>query len=168
MTLDEIRDLYAYGIWANARTFDAVIAAPPGVADAPVVSSFPSIRATLAHLVGAEWIWLRRWLGESPREAPVWTTRDDVESLRRHLGAVEAERADWLAGLTAADLTRVVAYRNLAGDSFADPLAGLLRHVVNHSSYHRGQVTTLLRQAGLSAPNTDLITYIRLRPAAGA
>lgn len=168
MTLDEIRDLYAYGSWANARTFDAVTAAPPGVADAHMGGSFPSIRATLAHLVGAEWIWLRRWLGESPREVPVWTSSGDVEALRRQLASVEEERAGWLARLTAADLTRVIAYRNLAGDAFADPLAGLLRHVVNHSTYHRGQVTTLLRQAGQPAPNTDLITYIRLRPAPDA
>jgi uncharacterized damage-inducible protein DinB len=138
MTLDELRDLYAYDAWANGRTFAAVLALPAGVADAAVVSSFPSIRATLAHLVGAEWVWLRRWLGESPPEIPGWTSGDDTAGLLRQLKAIEAERQVWLDQLTARDLTRVLGYRNLAGQSFADPLADLLRHVVNHSSYHRG------------------------------
>ncbi len=163
MTLDEIRDLYAYGAWANARTFDAVQAAPAAVADAEVVSSFPSIRATLAHLIGSEWVWRRRGLGESPTAVPAWVSQDDVAALRRQLKAVERERADWLARLTASDLVRVVAYRNLAGTPFAEPLSEQLRHVVNHSSYHRGQVTTLLRQAGQTPRDTDLITFIRER-----
>lgn len=160
MTLDETRDLFRYSVWANARTFTAVLELPAGVADAAVVSSFPSIRATLAHLVGAEWIWLQRWLGESPSTRPPWTT-GDVATLRRELDAIEAERERWVGGLTATDLTRVLAYRNVAGEPFADPLAGLIRHVVNHSSYHRGQVTTLLRQAGHPAPDTDLVIYLR-------
>lgn len=163
MTLDELRDLYAYDAWANARMFDAVLALPAGVAEATVVSSFPSITATLAHLVGAEWVWLRRWLGENPTAVPAWTTGDDVAGLRRQLNAVEAERQAWFERLTAADFTRVLAYRNLAGAPFADPLADLLRHVVNHSSYHRGQVTTLLRQAGHPAPDTDLVIWVRLK-----
>lgn len=163
MTLDEIRDLYAYSAWANARTFDAVTALPRGVADAPVVSSFPSIRATLAHLVAAEWVWLRRWLGESPSETPLWAREADVPALRLELGAVESERARYLTRLTAIDLTRVLSYRNLAGEPHADALSGLLRHVVNHSTYHRGQVTTLVRQAGHTPPDTDLVIYLRLR-----
>ena len=166
MTLDEIRDLYAYSVWANARTFDAVAALPAGVAEAPVVSSFPSIRATLAHLVASEWVWLRRWLGENPSEAPAWARDTDVAGLRLALTAVESERLAYLSRLTATDLTRILSYRSLAGEPHADPLAGLLRHVVNHSSYHRGQVTTLLRQAGHPATDTDLVTFLCLPKAA--
>jgi len=163
VTLDELRDLFAYDAWANARTFEAALALPAGVADAEVVSSFPSIRATLAHLVGAEWIWLQRWQGESPSAVPAWTSGDDLSGLQRQLKTVEAERQAWLELLTARDLTRVLAYRNLAGELHATPLADLFRHVVNHSSYHRGQVTTLLRQAGHAAPGTDFVAYVRLK-----
>jgi uncharacterized damage-inducible protein DinB len=163
MTLDELRDLYAYDAWANARTFEAVLALPAGVADAAVVSSFPSMRATLAHLVGAEWVWLQRWLGESPSAVPAWTSGEDVAGLKRQLKAIEAERQAWFERLTARDFTRVLAYRNIAGEPFADPLADLFRHVVNHSSYHRGQVTTLLRQAGHPAPDTDFVIWVRRR-----
>jgi uncharacterized damage-inducible protein DinB len=77
------------------------------------------------------------------------------------LTELEAERGSFLDGLSDADLDRVVSFRNLAGEPYADPLDGLIRHVVNHSTYHRGQVSTLLRQLGLTPPNTDLITYLR-------
>ena len=168
MTLDEIRDLYAYSAWANARTFAAVAALPAGVAEAPVVSSFPSIRATLGHLVAAEWVWLRRWVGENPSAMPAWARESNVAGLRLELTAVELERLAYLSRLTATDLTRILSYRSLAGEPYADPLAGLLRHVVNHSSYHRGQVTTLLRQAGHPAPDTDLVIFLRLRNIQGS
>ena len=167
MTLDEIRDLYAYSVWANARTFDAVAALPAGVAEAPVVSSFPSIRATLAHLVASEWVWLQRWQGHSPSAAPDWASKADLAQLRRELSAVEADRGAYLSRLTAIDLTRILSYRSLARKPHADPLAGILRHVVNHSTYHRGQVTTLLRQAGHPAPDTDLVIFLRLRNVRG-
>ncbi|MEQ1898346.1 MAG: DinB family protein [Vicinamibacterales bacterium] len=166
MTLDEARDLYAYDVWANARTFNAVAALPAEVADAPVGGSFLSIRATIAHLVASEWVWLRRWLGDSPSQPPEWTTAADVAGLRLALTAIEAERLAYLSHLTATDLTRILSYRTLAGEPHADPLAGLLRHVVNHSAYHRGQVTTLLRQTGHPAVDTDLVTYLRLPKAA--
>lgn len=166
MTLDEVRDLYAYCVWANARTFDAVTALPAGVADAPVGGSFPSIRATLTHLVASEWVWLRRWLGENPPQRPEWTGTADVAGLRLELTAIESERLAYLSHLTATDLTRILSYRTLAEEPQADPLTGLLRHVVNHSSYHRGQVTTLLRQTGHPAVDTDLVTYLRLPKAA--
>ncbi len=167
MTLDEIRDLYAYTVWANARTCDAVTALPAGVAEAPVVSSFPSILATLAHLVASEWVWLQRWQGQSPSARPDWVSEADIAQLRRELSAIETERGAYLSRLTAIDLKRILSYRNLDGEPHADPLAGLLRHVVNHSTYHRGQVTTLMRQAGHPAPGTDLVLYLRLRRAPG-
>lgn len=163
MTLGELRDLYAYDGWANGRVFDAVMGLPDGAADASVVGSFPSIRATLAHIVGAEWVWLRRWVGENPTSIPAWSSGDDLAALRRRLHAIESERQAWFDQLTASDFTRVLAYRNLAGESHATPLADLFRHVVNHSSYHRGQVTLLLRQAGHAAPSTDLVAYVRLK-----
>jgi len=77
------------------------------------------------------------------------------------LAAVEAERASFLAGLSEAEFERAVSYRTLAGQPYSDALGGLIRHVVNHSTYHRGQVATQLRQLGHTPPNTDLITYLR-------
>jgi uncharacterized damage-inducible protein DinB len=161
MTRDEARQLFAYDSWANRLVFTAAGALPVEQLQAPAASSFPSIDATLAHIVGAEWIWLRRWRGESPAAAPAWVAKPSLPDLKRELAAVEAERASFLAGLSEAEFERAVSYRTLAGQPYSDALGGLIRHVVNHSTYHRGQVATQLRQLGHTPPNTDLITYLR-------
>lgn len=161
MTTDEAGELFGYCSWANALVFDAAETLPPEQLTTAVASSFPSVLATLGHIVSAEWVWLRRWRGESPGAIPGWATEASLPELRGHLAAVEAERGEYLAGLTDADLARVVEYRTIAGQSHAHPLAGLMRHLVNHSTYHRGQVATQLRGFGRVPPTTDLIAYLR-------
>ena len=161
MTTEEARELFGFGSWATARMFSAAEALPPEELDAPAVSSFPSLRATLAHIVGAEWIWLRRWLGESPASAPVWAGEPTLSELKSQLAAVEAERGAFLSQLTDADLRGVVAYRGADGAGFSHPLGQLMRHVVNHSTYHRGQLAAQLRQLGHTPPSTDFTRYLR-------
>lgn len=160
MTIGEGRELIAYDKWANALVFGAVGGLSGGQLRRSVASSFPSVGATLGHIVGAEWLWLRRWRGESPGSIPAWAAEPEVADLRSRLTAVEAERDAFLADLCDADLERVVSYRTIAGQAHADPLGNLVRHVVNHSTYHRGQVATQLRQFGLTPPSTDLIAYL--------
>ena len=74
----------------------------------------------------------------------------------------------FLEKLSDADLDRVVDYRNLKGEAYSNVLWQLLRHMVNHSSYHRGQVTTMLRQLGHTPVATDLVLYYRLQQSANA
>ncbi|HEX9188644.1 MAG TPA: DinB family protein [Vicinamibacteria bacterium] len=167
MRIDEARDLFSYGAWANGRVLAAAEALAPEQRLATAASSFPSVRGTLGHIVGAEWLWLRRWQGESPAAVPAWAAESSLADLRGHLAALEADRDGYLAGLTDADLARLVEYRSLAGTAYADRLGDLFRHLVNHSTYHRGQVATQLRQLGQTPPGTDLITYLRERRQAG-
>lgn len=161
MTTGEARQLFAYDAWANGLVFEAAAGLSAEQLVHPVTSSFPSVVATLAHVVGAEWVWLRRWLGENPAGFPDWVASPALADLRARLSAIEGEREAFVAGLSDADLGRVVTYRNLAGRAFSDPRDGLIRHVVNHSTYHRGQVATQLRQLGVTPPSTDLIVFLR-------
>jgi uncharacterized damage-inducible protein DinB len=161
MTTAELRELLAYGRWANALVFDAAGTLSQEQLDHSVASSFPSVGATLAHIVGAEWIWLCRWQGESPTGFPDWFAKPVLVEMKARLSAVEKERDEFVAVLSEADLGRIVSYRTLSGQAFSDPLADLVRHVVNHSTYHRGQVVTQLRQLGLKPPSTDLIVFLR-------
>jgi uncharacterized damage-inducible protein DinB len=161
MTTDEAREQFAYGSWATGLVFAAAEALPAEQLAATVASSFPSVGSTLAHLVGAEWLWLRRWLGESPTGEPAWIAKPDLSEMKAQLALVESERSAFLATLSDADLGRVVSYRTRTGSLFADPLGSLIRHVVNHSTYHRGQIATQLRQLGQKPPNTDLLTFLR-------
>jgi uncharacterized damage-inducible protein DinB len=161
MRVAEVLSLYAYNEWANARIFSAAAELDPEVFTTPRGSSFSSIRDTIAHIATSEWVWLRRWRGESPSGPPDWGSLQEAAALTRKLREVEADRAAFLRGLADDDLARPLAYRNLKGDDFSEPLVNQLVHVVNHSTYHRGQVATLSRQAGFPAPATDLIVFHR-------
>lgn len=161
MPISEARQLFDYNSWATARMFTAAEALTPEQLEASLVSSFPSLKATLAHIVVTEWVWLRRWLGESPTGAPAWAAEASLRELKAQLAAIEAERASFLAERTDTDLEDVISYRGVDGQAFAHPLADLIRHVVNHSTYHRGQLATLLRQLGHTPPSTDFTRYLR-------
>lgn len=159
--VSDIAYLFAYNDWANARTVAALAGLTPGQRTEHITSSFPSVLATFAHVVGAEWIWLERWQGRPTAGFPDWVATPDFDDLCRRLAAVEAERTAFIAGLTDARLTSDVAFRLLNGTEDARPLHIQMRHVANHSTYHRGQLATFLRQLGVQPPSTDLIRYAR-------
>lgn len=159
MRVADIRSLYAFNEWANARIFSAAAQLDQGAFAEPRGSSFSSIRDTVAHIVTSEWVWLRRWRGESPTAVPDWGYLPDAAALARKLAEIEADRAAFLTGLSEEGLTKPMSYRNFKGEEWRHLLVDQLTHVVNHSTYHRGQVATLFRQAGSAAPVTDLIVF---------
>jgi uncharacterized damage-inducible protein DinB len=162
MTLsEEIQDLVRYDEWANARLVEASRGLPQEGWSTPVASSFGSLRETFAHIVGAEWIWLQRWKGEGPASGPDWLKSEDREELVARLREVEEERRSWLVALPAEELESRRSYRTLSGTEYHHVLADQIRHVVNHSTYHRGQAATQIRQLGHVPPSTDLILYRR-------
>ena len=158
--MDDIRGLYAYNRWANRRMLDAAAALEPAAFTKDMGSSFPSVRDTLVHILAAEWVWLSRWQGNSPTGLPSWDL-STCEALREKWSEVERDQEAFVSGLADEDLTRVIAYGDTRGTAWENRLGQMLRHVVNHSSYHRGQVVTMLRQLGAVPPSTDLIRYYR-------
>lgn len=167
MDTKDIRQLFDYSEWANARVLDAAARLTGEEFTRDLKSSFPSVRDTLAHLLFAEWVWLRRWQGERPR-SPFANAAEfsDAEAVRVRLAEVERERAEFVAALTDEALVQVINYSKTSGEESSYPLGRMMQHVVNHSTYHRGQATTLLRQLGAKAPTTDLIYYLDELPRA--
>lgn len=161
MNVEEIRRLFSYTEWANVRILACVRVLDGEQFTRHIESSFPTIRDTLAHIAMAEWVWLRRWSGESPAGPPQWAHEASLETIETNLLAIGRERNVLLTTLAEEDLQRELSYRTMSGDSFATPLGDLMVHVTNHSSYHRGQLTTMLRQVGASPPATDLIVFLR-------
>jgi uncharacterized damage-inducible protein DinB len=132
-------------------------------------SSFGSLRDTLAHVYGAEWIWLERFQGQSPSALPDVTQFQDVTSLKEKWLEHEARLLGFVGSLEQEDLDRVIEYKTLKFGAYRNPLWQSMQHVVNHGTYHRGQVTTLLRQLGAQPVLTDLMHFYRERAtAAGA
>jgi uncharacterized damage-inducible protein DinB len=159
MDREPVVRLFAFDRWANARFFDTAATLTGAQLGAPLVSSYPTILATFAHLVGSEWIWFERWKGSSPTAQAAWVAQPDLGELRGHLEDIERDRDRWLAGLSEDDLARSVRYRRLNGEEHENALIDQLVHVANHSTYHRGQLTTLFRQVGATPPNTDFVVF---------
>ncbi len=141
--------------------FDAIAALTPEQQTKDLGSSFPSVALTAAHMVAAEWIWLQRWLGISNSTFPDWANSTNVVDLRRCLSDVEQERTAFIGGLTEADVQAMRPYALMSGTADQQPLDVMVTHVVNHATYHRGQVATMFRQLGLKPIGTDFIAWAR-------
>jgi len=169
MTPEEISLLYDFNAWANHRTIDAVAALTLEQFMKPTGSSFSSVRDTLAHICGAEWVWLERFQGRSPSAMPDNSQFADLGSLREHWAPIGSQLLKFVRGLTQEDLNGVLEYKTMKFGLYKSPLWQSLQHVANHGTYHRGQVTTMLRQHGAQPVPTDLMHFYRERSvAAGA
>jgi uncharacterized damage-inducible protein DinB len=159
MQPETIRELYVYNHWANQRVLASITPLSAGQFTRSMGNSFGSVRDKVAHILGAEWIWLERWLGRSPRALLPAAEFPTVASIRERWATVEQDRNRFIQTLTPAKLQETVAYINTRSEPFSYLLWQQMAHVVNHSTYHRGQVTTLLRQLGAEPQNTDFLTY---------
>ena len=166
MTPEEMRTLYEFNAWANRRELEAAAALTNEQFTKQLGSSFSSLRDTLAHIMGAEWIWLERFQGRSPGALPEATRFEDVASLRKAWLEQEEQLLKFVRGLSQEDLNRVLEYKTLKFGTYSNPLWQSMQHVVNHGTYHRGQVTTMLRQLGAQPILTDLMHYYRERAVA--
>ena len=156
MNIDDIKFLFEYDRWANARVFEAV--------DTLTEEQFASLRETLAHIVGVEWIWFQRCNGVNPSATPQWMDKPTRDVLRAELRTIERDWQEYVAALHDDDLARVIEYVRLAGEPGSRKLVHLLQHVVNHSTYHRGQVATRTRQAGGTPIETDFLDFTGIEP----
>jgi len=163
MTADQVRELFAFNAWANRRIFDGVAALPAEQYLRDLKSSHGGIHGTLCHIVWAEHLWLNRWLGKPNPATPQGKDLVGLAEVRRRWEEVEAERGRFLAGLTDAQLAASITIQPTTGGAFVHTYLQTLQHAVDHSSYHRGQIITLLRQLGVKPPSTGLIGFYRER-----
>jgi uncharacterized damage-inducible protein DinB len=152
---------FHYNYWARDCQLRACAALTQEQFLRKVGSSFDSVQETLVHMLGVEWLWLGRWRGRppepmlSPTELPSW---DAVSAKWR---AVEREMRGYLARLSEVALAQPVSYTSQKGDTFTYELWRQMFHLINHQSYHRGQVATLLRQLGVQPPEVDFLPGYR-------
>ena len=165
MNLRDIEKLIEYHYWARDRMLDAVAQLAPEQYTREVGGSFGSVRDTVVHTFSAEYVWLIRWKREAPSGMLNPMEFPDVAAIRRAWIDHEAKLRAYFAPLDEEGIQKVIPYRTFAGTESASPLWQMLQHVVNHASYHRGQVTTLLRQLGAAPPKgMDMIAFYRENP----
>ena len=153
-----------YNKWANELIIDAMLGLGDGDVDKEVNSSFPTLRRTVLHTWGAESIWLQRL---QLAEHPVWHGEDvallfddvcnrwqsDSEAIIRFVAQQYDDRA----------LAHIVEFYDRQKTTHKMPVYQVLHHVFNHATYHRGQMVTMLRQAGATKiPGTDFVGFVRL------
>jgi uncharacterized damage-inducible protein DinB len=166
VTPELLRLLFQYNQWADRRMVDACSALSNEQFTRDLGSSFRSVRDTLVHLYGAEWVWNERIEGRSPTSLVAGTGFPDLASVRTKLEEMDNFYLEYVTRLTPEDLERVIRYKSFAGEEFSNPLWQSLHQLTNHASYHRGQIITLLRQLGAKPVTTDLIAFYRERAAA--
>jgi uncharacterized damage-inducible protein DinB len=163
MNVEDFRLLYVYNSWANHRTLDACAALREEQFTRDLGSSFRSVRDTLAHICGVEWLWLERWHGRSHNALAPASEFPNLAALHRRWGEVEQNLVDYVASLTPEDIQRTIKHKTTQGVEQEAPLWQMLQHLVNHGTYHRGQVATMLRQLGAKPISTDMILFYRER-----
>jgi uncharacterized damage-inducible protein DinB len=157
--------LFQYNQWADRRMLDACSALTNEQFTRDLGSSFRSVRDTMVHLYGAEWVWNERIHGRSPSSLVAGTGFPDLASVRAKLEEIDSYYLDYVTRITPQELERVIHYKSFAGDEFSNPIWQTLHQLTNHASYHRGQIVTLLRQLGAKPVTTDLIAFYRERAA---
>lgn len=161
MTLQDIKMLHAYNAWASSRVFDAAATLSAQDYTHALGTGHGSIHGTLVHMVGAEKRWLSRWVD---RPEPSIVTPLDIptlEALHSLWESVGYETARFLGTLTDRKLQEKVTATTPEGSPFTITLQQSIQHVVDHSSYHRGQVAALMRQVGHTPPQTGMSLFYR-------
>jgi uncharacterized damage-inducible protein DinB len=162
-----VRTLYRYNAWANGRILDTSAHLSPEALLAPRGASFDSVRDTLVHTMGAQWLYLERWHGRSPRAMPDAKDFPDLASIRARWDAIERETHAFVADLDDARLATVIEYVNFQGERWAYPLWQQMLHQVNHATQHRSEAAMLLTGFGHSPGWLDFLYYIDQTPAGG-
>ncbi len=158
--MNDLVELLEFHHWATNLTVGAVRDLTPEQFTQDLGSSFPSVRDTLVHVFTADRAWVGRLEGGAPPRANV----QDFADLSALLGVWEPVLTRWpVVVKSLGDPGRLIEYKSFAGDPFSNTLDQIVRHAVNHGTYHRGQVATMLRQVGTQAVSSDLISFYRER-----
>ena len=150
-------ELYRYHQWANGRLRETLGTLTLEQFTRDVGGSFRSMQELLVHMVAVDWIWERRCRGESPRAFLPLSEFPDFASVESRWLDVERAQTRLIEDVTDEALRVPLAYVNVKGERWVYPLWQILLHVVNHGTYHRGQIAMLLRQLGVVPRSTDLL-----------
>jgi uncharacterized damage-inducible protein DinB len=146
-----------YNYWARDRQLQTCASLSSEQFLRPLGGSFPSVRETFAHMLAVEWLWLERWRGNAPKTLIPIDELPTLAAVAERWGAVERELREYLVRLDEETLTRPLTCISTRGEEWTYPLWRMITHLLNHQSYHRGQVTTLLRMLGVQPPRVDFL-----------
>ncbi len=152
----------AYNYWANKRLIEKLRLLPEELLYKELKSSFRSITATVLHINDAETVWLKRLEGISLNK---WPSADfkgtSMEALQR-LETSSLLIKEFVSELDDRQLHEDCSFTSLDGKPYSMKIYDIIQHAMNHSTFHRGQIITMLRNLDITElPSTDYIAYLR-------
>lgn len=170
--LDHFRLMAPYNAWMNTKVYDAAEQLAPEELARDRGAFFGSILGTLNHLAATDLIWLGRITAHPPLAGRIdlaglpqpgglrFTVSEELSKLRPIRERIDGVINSFIKGLNEEVIAEPFAYRRTDGTEQRKPLSSVLSHIFNHQTHHRGQVTTLLTQAGADVGVTDLLALI--------
>ena len=154
--------LASYNYWANTRIIKSILDAGEEKADVEISSSFSSVRKTLFHIYDAENVWLLRMKGLPYTWPPSQSFKGDLIEFCDMLLNNSMDFKEYAEGLNEKDFAKEISYSNSKGVAFSTSIQDIIAHCMNHSTYHRGQLVTMLRITGHTMfEPLDYIGYVR-------
>lgn len=156
---DDFHSLFAYNGWANRRLLQACHKLDDDQYAAEPVPGWTSVRATVVHILASTDGWLRALSGENVETMPIEADLPTVQDAEAKFEELDHALATLLKSLAAESLETPITLHG-RGRSVTLPPWAVLRHVVNHATYHRGQVAAKLRRLGVDPPATDFFHWV--------
>lgn len=152
-----IARLIEYNTWANALLAGQIATLGKDLFKKETGGSFPSMRATMAHMIDSDWLWLNRWKGIPLADVPVWPS-EDASMLNETWQAIREEMVN--VARTFVDRPDTpIKFTTRAGKDFVLPFYEIVFQVSHHGSYHRGQLTNMIRIVGGEPVSTDYFLF---------
>jgi len=155
-----VQRLYAFHHWATDLALDALVPASVVQLDSEWGGSFGTGRALLRHVIGVERVWCDRWSGHSAKSLPEYPRTHTGREFKSEWQMIKKDQKQFIDALTPAKVAGDLTYVNVKGETRTYPFSDILIHCANHGTYHRGQITQLLRDLGLPAPSTDFLEFV--------
>ncbi len=160
--IDLLKKYATYNLWANERIINILNSLPEDLLCKELKSSFRSISRTVLHMYDAETIWLKRLEGQSLNNWPSENFNGtSFEALPLLENASKSIR-DYVNNIFVKRIYDECTFKSFAGTEFTIKVHDIIQHCMNHSTFHRGQIVTMLRELDITElPSTDYIAYIR-------
>ncbi|MGZ3865941.1 MAG: DinB family protein [Bacteroidia bacterium] len=151
--------LAKYNQWANKVLVSHVKTQTPELLEKPIGSSFETIKKTFMHIADAEHIWYSR-LTDTPADKLPTKLGIGIEAVAYE----DQKMIDFIESKDDAYFAQSTTYKTIKGDPFTNNNFAILTHLFNHSTFHRGQIVTMIRNSGFTGhiESTDFISYERL------
>lgn len=162
MEINELKRYAQYNEWANYRIGNILKQLKSEDYDREIISSFPSISKTIWHIWIAEYLWLERVQGRSPSAVPENNFEGRSSELLNKMLLTTKELNLFTERINASSVFEQIEIKNTAGLSFKHSRYQMIHHVINHSSFHRGQIIMMCRQLGIKEfEPLDYIWFLR-------